>query len=243
MAARILVLAAALLMPVAATGAGSFEPAGTDVHDGESLQRGARNFIQYCLACHSARYVRWSQLAEDLALPAEELQTFLAMTGSKPHDTIRSPMPAEQAVMMLGVEPPDLSLMARARGVDHLYAFLRSFYADPTRRTGVNNLVLPYTAMPQVLGALQGMQLPRTEEVVRNGKPVTRVTGIVAGTPGTMSPAEFDGFVRDTVNFLDYMSEPVKARRERLGRWMVPLMLLFWLLAYLLKREYWKDIR
>jgi ubiquinol-cytochrome c reductase cytochrome c1 subunit len=220
----------------------SFEPARTDIHDIESLQRGARNFVQNCVACHSARYVRWSQLTEDLALPAAELQTFLAPTGAKPHDTIAGLMPAEQAVMMLGVEPPDLSLMARARGVDYLYAFLRSFYSDPTRRTGVNNLVQPYTAMPHVLAPLQGMPRPKTVEVTRNGKVSTRVIGIVTGTPGSMPPQEFDRFVRDTVNFLDYMSQPVKARRERLGWWMVPLLLLLWLLTYLLKREYWKDI-
>ncbi len=240
-----LVLFAALLAPGAGLAATTLQldRANVDIHDTASLQRGASNFVTYCLACHAAKYVRWNRVAADLDIEAETLEQYLAPSGSKPHDTISSLMPADQAVAMLGVEPPDLSLIARSRGVDYLYTFLRSYYSDTARRSGTNNLVLPYTAMPHVLAGLQGMPQPKVVDAVQAGKSVKRVVGTVEGTPGTMTKAEFDGFVRDTVNFLDYIGEPIKAKRQSMGVWVVVSALVFWLMTYLLKREYWKGLR
>jgi ubiquinol-cytochrome c reductase cytochrome c1 subunit len=147
----------------AATAGWPLQEAGTDVGNLASLQRGARNFVNYCLGCHSAQYMRYSQLASDLALTEEELRASLMFTGTRIYDTMDSAMPAEQGRLWFGNAPPDLSLIARSRGPDYLYTFLRSFYADPSRPIGVNNAVLPGTAMPHVLAPLQGLQQPRFE--------------------------------------------------------------------------------
>jgi ubiquinol-cytochrome c reductase cytochrome c1 subunit len=151
---------------------------------------------------------------------------------------------ADDAKKWFGVVPPDLSLIARARGTDYLYTFMRSFYADPTKATGVNNLALPGTAMPHVLWELQG-----TQEAVWEGH--TDAQGNVQkhfkefklATPGKLSPEEYDAFVRDTVNFLDYIGEPVQVQRQSLGYIVIAFLVFFTLLAYALKKEYWKDVK
>ena len=155
-----------LLVPSLAGAAGQgypLDPADADVSNLASLQRGARNFVNYCLGCHSAKYMRYSQLATDLALTEDELQQNLMFTGERIYDTMDSAMPAEKARAWFGNAPPDLSLIIRSRGSDYVYTFLRSFYADPSRPTGVNNAVLPGTAMPHVLAGLQGLQQARHE--------------------------------------------------------------------------------
>ena len=240
-----IVLLAVLLAPGAALAATTahLDDAGTDIHNSASLRRGARNFVEYCLGCHSAQYVRWNRIAADLGITEEDLEAHLMLAGAKPFDTLVSAMPAAQATEWFGNAPPDLSLIARSRGTDYVYTFLRSYYADPARPTGVNNLVLPNTAMPHVLAGLQGVKSPKVELVTREGKAESHITGLVEGTPGQLSEAEFDEFVRDTVNFLDYMGEPVKAKREKMGVWVVLFLLVFWLLTYFLKKEYWKDVR
>jgi ubiquinol-cytochrome c reductase cytochrome c1 subunit len=240
-----LLLLAVLLAPGAtlASTAAHLDHAETDIHNVASLQRGARNFVNYCLGCHSAKYVRWNRVAADLDIGEADLQQYLMLTGGKPYDTMVSAMPAAQARDWFGNAAPDLSLIARSRGVNYLYTFLRTFYADPSRPTGVNNLVLPNTAMPHVLAGLQGVRAARVELVTREGRTEEHVTGLVDGTPGELSAADYDEFVRDTVNFLDYIGEPIKAKRQSLGIWVVLFLLVFWLLTYLLKKEYWKDIR
>jgi ubiquinol-cytochrome c reductase cytochrome c1 subunit len=239
-----IVLAAVMLAPAAALGeaAAHLDHAGTDIHNDASLQRGARNFVNYCLGCHSAQYVRWNRVAADLGIGEAELERNLMFTGGKSYDTIKSAMPRAQATEWFGVAPPDLSLIARSRGTDYLYTFLRTFYADPSRPTGVNNLVLPNTAMPHVLADLQGVRIPRVELVTREGATEEHMVGLTDGSPGTLSGEEYDEFVRDTVNFLDYIGEPVKAKRQSMGVWVVLFLLVFWLFTYLLKKEYWKDI-
>ena len=165
-ALRALALAAAALLPAvagAASGGYPLQAADADVSNLASLQRGARNFVNYCLGCHSAKYMRYSQLAADLALTEDELRTNLMFTGERVYDTMDTAMPAEKARQWFGNAPPDLSLITRSRGTDYVYTFLRAFYADPSRPTGVNNAVLPGTAMPHVLAALQGLQRPRYE--------------------------------------------------------------------------------
>ena len=208
------------------------------VSDRASLQRGARNFTSYCLGCHSLKYERWSRLGTDLAIPGDLLQKDLMPPGDKATEYITSSMPAKDAETWFGKTPPDLSLMARARGRNYLYQFLKTFYVDPARQTGANNLRLPSTAMPDVLSELEGLKKAVYKDV--GHEQVFDHFEQIA--PGRLSPAEYDGFVRDTVNFLDYVSEPTQTARRALGVWVVLFLLVFTWLAWLVKREYWKDV-
>jgi ubiquinol-cytochrome c reductase cytochrome c1 subunit len=220
--------------------------ANADVTDMPSLQRGARNFVSYCLGCHSLKYERWSRLGVDLAIPANLLQKELIPPGDKSTQYILTTMPAADAEAWFGKTPPDLSLMARARGTDYLYQFLKTFYVDPARPSGANNLRLPTTAMPHVLSELEGLKSAVFKDVTKT------VDGQVTHeqlfdhfeqiAPGRLSAAEYDGFVRDTVNFLDYVGEPTQAARRSLGVWVVLFLLVFTWLAWLMKRDYWKDV-
>ena len=221
--------------------------ADTDVTDMPSVQRGARNFVSYCLGCHSLKYQRWSRLGTDLSIPTDLLQKDLLPPGDKVTDYILTSMPAKDAETWFGKTPPDLSLMARARGRNYLYQFLKTYYVDPTRQTGANNLRLPSTAMPHVLSELEGLKRAVFRDVMRKGEggqfthePVFDHFETLA--PGRLSATEYDGFVRDTVNFLDYVSEPTQASRRALGVWVVLFLLVFTWLAWLVKREYWKDV-
>jgi len=245
---QVLALVAALVVlpgsALAAGGGMQYDAANNDVHNKASLQRGAKNFVNYCLGCHSAKYVRYNRVAADLGLTDEQLKQNLLFTSDSPHATMKVTISADDAKKWFGVVPPDLSLIARARGTDYLYTFMRSFYADPTKATGVNNLALPGTAMPHVLWELQG-----TQEAVWEGH--TDAQGNVQkhfkefklATPGKLSPEEYDAFVRDTVNFLDYIGEPVQVQRQSLGYIVIAFLVFFTLLAYALKKEYWKDVK
>jgi ubiquinol-cytochrome c reductase cytochrome c1 subunit len=227
-----------------ATGGVPLMPAGNDVSNQASLQRGARNFVNYCLGCHSAKYVRYNRLAQDLGLSEEQVIENLMFTGERPFDTMQIAMKPADAQRWFGVQPPDLSLIARSRGTDYIYTFLHSFYADDSRPTGVNNLVLPGTAMPHVLWEKQGIQKALYEgETDEQGNMHKRFTGFELVRPGQLSPEQYDEFVRDTVNFLDYIGEPMKLERQRLGIRVIGFLLVFFLFAYLLKREYWKDVK
>jgi ubiquinol-cytochrome c reductase cytochrome c1 subunit len=241
-----LIVALAAFAPAAyASGAAeAVQHASNDVGNVMSLQRGARNFVNYCLGCHSAKYVRYNRVGTDLGISEQQLIDNLMFTGERPFDTIRNGMNPDDAKRWFGVAPPDLSLVARSRGTDYVYTFLRSFYVDPSRSTGVNNLMLPGTAMPHVLWELQGEQ-----EVVWEGKMDAQGNAskhfkeFKSVKPGKLTPEEFDGFVRDTVNFLDYIAEPVQLKRQSLGYRVIAFLLFFTLLAYLLKKEYWKDVK
>src|SRR5271170_1592514 len=215
---------------------------GTDIKDIDSLQRGARNFMNYCSGCHSLKYLRYNRMAADLQIPEADLAANLMFTSDKAFDGINSAMPAD-AEGWFGKPPPDLSLMARARGGDYIYSFLKGFYADKSRIWGVNNLYLPNAAMPHVLYHLQGSQKPVFKNIPDNGGSARMVlTGVEPMTPGTMKPEEYDQFVRDIANFLDYAAEPIKAKRESMGVFVMLFLLVFFVLAYLLKKEYWKDV-
>jgi len=228
----------------AATTGWPLAKAHTDVGSLASLQRGARNFVNYCLGCHSLQYMRSSQLADDLALTEKELRDNLMFTGERIYDPMRSAMPADKARIWFGNAPPDLSLIARSRGVDYVYTFLKSFYADPSRPTGANNALLANTVMPNVLAVRQGEQLPRYEQRAgADGTPAPHLVALDPGAPGEMTAEEFDGFVRDTVAFLEYVSEPAKAERKALGVWVMLFLLMFTGFAYLLYKEYWKDVK
>ena len=220
--------------------------AGNDVRNTASLQRGARNFVNYCLGCHSLKYLRYSRMAADLGIPEAQLKANLMPTGDKVGDYMLTTMAAADGEAWFGKAPPDLSLMARARGVDYLYRFLKTFHADPATASGSNNLQLANAAMPAVLSGLEGVKhaVYVTHTSTVDGKPVTEKVfdhfEMVA--PGTLSAAEFDDFVRDTVNFLAYVGEPAQTQRVDIGIWVVLFLLAFTWLAWLLKKEYWKDV-
>jgi ubiquinol-cytochrome c reductase cytochrome c1 subunit len=193
------------------------------------------------------KYERWARLGRDLAIPDKLLEKDLMLPGDKPTEYILTSMPAADAETWFGKTPPDLSLMARARGKDYLYQFLKTFYVDPARQTGVNNLRFPTTAMPHVLSELEGLKravYKNVETLGPDGKPTTErvFDHFEQIAPGSLSAAEYDQFVRDTVNFLYYVGEPTQSARRSLGVWVVLFLLLFTWLAWLMKREYWKDV-
>jgi ubiquinol-cytochrome c reductase cytochrome c1 subunit len=212
-----------------------------------SLQRGARNFTHYCSGCHSLKYVRYSRMAEDLGIPADLLERYLLPANAKPADYALSPMPKADAELWFGKAPPDLSLIARSRGPDYVFQFLSTFYADPTKQTGANNLRLEGTAMPHVLSDLEGLKRAvfKTEESRgEDGKVSTKKVfdHFEELAPGRLSREEYATFVRDIVNFLDYAGEPAQVARRSLGVWVVLFLLVFTWLAWLLKKEYWRDV-
>jgi ubiquinol-cytochrome c reductase cytochrome c1 subunit len=213
-----------------------------DITDVESLQRGARDFMNYCSGCHSIMYLRYNRMAEDLKIPEKELTANLMFTSQNPFDGIVSSMPAD-AAQWFGKQPPDLSLKAREKGVDYIYSFLKGFYVDSTRPWGVNNVYLPGAAMPDVVASLQGLQKPvfKTEKDAGGSDHLT-LQGVESLTKGSLSPEEYDGFARDIANFLDYAGEPVKAKRQSLGVFVTLFLLVGFVFAYFLKKEYWKDV-
>lgn len=236
-----LLAAALFILPITlqASEGESYPHAGNDPYNQASLQRGARNFMNYCSGCHSAKFVRYNRLAQDLGIPEAELKANLMFTSDKVADTIKSSMSPDDARAWFGNVPPDLSLIARSRGTDHVYAFLNSFYVDPTRPTGVNNTVLPGTAMPAVLSDLQGTQAAvfKSEEGV-----APEFVKFELLRKGQLSPEQYQEFVRDTVNFLEYMAEPVQTARRDLGIWVILFLLVFTSFAYLLYKEFWRDV-
>jgi ubiquinol-cytochrome c reductase cytochrome c1 subunit len=243
---RSLLIAVALLsggMAVADEEGGiALQSAGTDIKNTESLQRGARDFMNYCSGCHSLKYLCFNRLGTDLKIPESELAANLMFTTDKVFDTINSAMPKDSEAWF-GKQPPDLSLIARARGTDYLYSYMKGFYVDKTRPWGVNNLYLPSAAMPDVLAQLHGLQKPVFKNVAdEHGSARMVLDGVEPMTPGALKPEEYDQFVRDIVNFLDYAGEPVKDKRQSMGVFVTLFLLVFFVFAYLLKKEYWKDV-
>jgi ubiquinol-cytochrome c reductase cytochrome c1 subunit len=220
--------------------------AGNEVSNTDSLQRGARNFANYCAGCHSMKFMRYSRMAKDLKIPTEQLKAYLLPAGASPADYMQSSLQPADGVAWFGKEPPDLSLIARSRSPDKLYRFLKTFYLDPARPTRSNNLVLENPAMPAVLSDLEGVKAAvfRNVETNVNGRIVgsKEFDHFVTVTPGQLSATQFDGFVRDTVNFLDYVGEPAQVDRRSIGVWVVLFLLTFTWMAWLLKKEYWKDV-
>lgn len=235
---------ATVLMASGAWGATEMdmEPAGNDIGNVASLQRGARNFMNYCAGCHSAKYVRYNSVGKGLELSEDHLVEYLMFNAEKTFETIQASMPSQDAARWFGQPPPDMSLIARSRGTDYLYNFLRGFYLEAESPTGVDNLYLPGTSMPHVLWELQGYQeavfeQPDPEE---GGSP--RFVRFESATEGTLSPDDYDAFVRDTVNFLEYISEPVRGTRRVLGVWVLLFLTLFLIIATMLKNQIWKDV-
>jgi ubiquinol-cytochrome c reductase cytochrome c1 subunit len=218
------------------------EEAHIDSGNTQSLQRGARLFVNYCLSCHSADLMRYERMGKDLDIPEKLVAQNLMFTGGKVGDLMTVSMYPEDAKEWFGTVPPDLSVIARSRGVDWLYTYLHSFYRDDSKLTGVNNLAFPDVGMPNVLWELQGRQ----EAVITTSKDAdgkeTKSVSLELVKPGLLSPKEFDRAVRDLVNFLDYMGEPAKHERRSLGVKVIMFLLVLLVVAYLMKREFWKDV-
>ncbi|HEY7906909.1 MAG TPA: cytochrome c1 [Wenzhouxiangella sp.] len=241
---KLMVLSAALCLGVASASAapkGNLDESGANVFDQASLQRGASLFANYCMACHSAKYMRFKRMEEDLGLSEEEIQAFLVPAGLEVSDYMLSSMPYEASADWFGKSPPDLSLTARSRGPDWIYTFLRSYYLT---EDGWNNTVLENPAMPHVLWELQGVQRPVMETVEdETGAMSVKVASLELDRAGTLSTAAYDEAVRDIVAFMQYIAEPAVLKRQRLGVWVLLFLALFTFLAYLLYHEYWKDIK
>ncbi len=230
---------------LAAGGAeGLIMKADNDLTNTASLQRGARNYVNYCMGCHSLQYVRYNRMAADLGLTEDQVTENLMFAGEKLFEPMTIAMPVDDARRWFGAAPPDLTLTARSRGTDWLYTYLKSFYVDGGHALGSNNLLLKGASMPHVLWELQGLQRAVFEEEIgADGKPHEVFKRFEELTPGSLSADEYSAFVRDLVNFLDYASEPVQIERRNLGIKVLAFLLVFGLLAYALKKEYWKDVR
>ncbi|MDQ6646755.1 MAG: cytochrome c1 [Pseudomonadota bacterium] len=213
---------------------------GADVGNQASLQRGARLFFNYCVGCHSLKYMRYSRIAEDLGLTEKEVMQNLNFTGAKFDDPVISHMPAASAATWFGKAPPDLSLEAEARGADWVYTYLNSFYLDPHSPVGWNNTALPNAAMPFPLWELQGTQTAVMKDVKAGEDP--SIEKLVLSHPGSMTPAQYQQATRDLTSFLQYASEPAALQRHRYGIWVLLFLGIFILLAAMLKKEYWKDV-
>jgi ubiquinol-cytochrome c reductase cytochrome c1 subunit len=234
----------ALLMFCGAASAASGGPvqqAGNDLGDRASLQRGAQAYMNYCSACHSLKYLRYSRMAEDLGLTEEEVMNNLNFTGAPIGEHIQVSMPHGAAEKWFGKMPPDLTLISRVRGSDWVYTYLKSFYLDESRPLGWNNALFPNASMPNPLWELQGLQQPVLGPAdSTTGDPV--VVGVKAGAPGQVTAKEFDQTVRDITNFLEYAGEPAILKRQSMGVWVVLFLAFLTFLAYLVKKEYWKDV-
>ena len=220
------------------------DQANIDPTDQSSLQRGARFFVDYCFNCHSLSYSRYNRISVDLGISEDEISNEMLFTGAKFGDTMIIALRKTDAKNFFGTAPPDLSVISRARGVDWLYTYLRSFYKDESRPWGVNNTVFKDVAMPHVLWELQGLQEPVIETVDgKEGKQYERIVGVKLGQQGAMDVEQFDSAVRDIVNFLHYVGEPAKAKRLELGRWIILFLVVFLVVMIALKKEFWRDVK
>jgi ubiquinol-cytochrome c reductase cytochrome c1 subunit len=232
------------LLPFSASASGpevKLDRAPIQTTDMLSLQRGAHTFVNYCLSCHSAEYMRYNRL-RDLGLTETQISDNLIFTGQKAGELMTVAMKKKEAKQWFGVAPPDLSVIARSRGPDWLYTYLRKFYRDDSSATGWNNLVFEKAAMPHVFHQLQGEQtlVAKTVDDGHGGK--HEVHELKLEKPGTLSKTEYDAYVADLVNYLVYLGEPAAAKRVHIG--IIVMLFLFAMLglAIALKHEYWRDI-
>ena len=251
---QVLILVAGLLVPVLGWSAGGNtfpnDRIEIDWDDKASMQRGARTFVNYCMSCHSAAYSRFNRVGSDLGIPDELVVENLIFTHdingdkTKVGELMKTTMTDLYAEQAFGTVPPDLSLVARSRGVNWLYNYLRGFYIDETRAgLGVNNGVFDKVGMPHVLIDLQGHQMPKwAMRMDAHGEEHEVIVGFEIVKPGSMTKSEYDQTVYDLVAFLDYLAEPYKQTRKNVGTGVIIFLIAFMILAYFLKKEYWKDI-
>lgn len=230
-------LIAAPVLAIASGGNVPLDKAPIDLADHESLQRGARIFVNQCLNCHSAGYMRYTRL-QDLGLTEDQIKENLMFAAEKPGETMDVAMTKADAKTWFGATPPDLTVISRSRGADWLYTYLRSFYRDDSRPTGWNNLVFDKVGMPHVLWNLQGEMVP----VYRQDGEHQVIDHLKLATPGSVTLAEYDGMMSDLVNYMVWMGEPAKLKRQQLGLMVLGFLAVFFVVAYYLKKEFWKDI-
>jgi ubiquinol-cytochrome c reductase cytochrome c1 subunit len=232
------ILLLALSFGVVAEETAHIQRANIDPTDSESLQRGAKHFVTYCLGCHSIKHIRYQRISLDFGIDDKKVLSEIAPQGATIYQQMHTAMNAHDSAKWFGVQPPDLSLVARSRSADWIYSYLKSFYTDPKKPLGTNNLVFKDVGMPNVFWQLQGEQKATFKTV--DGK--QEIENLVINVPGTLSEQEFDAMVNDLVNFLVYVGEPIKLERERMGKYVLFFLGMFLLIAYLLKKEYWKDV-
>lgn len=233
-----------LAMPVAAVASTAVhvDKAPVNVKDHESLQRGAAVFVNYCLNCHSANYMRYNRM-QDFGLTEQQIKDNLLFAAEKPGEPMKIAMRSKEAKEWFGAAPPDLSVIARSRGADWLYTYLRGFYRDDTRPTGWNNLVFDKVGMPHVLQELQGHLAPVWKTVKNEeGHDHQVIDHLTLVKPGKITQAEYDALVGDLVNYLVWMGEPSQTQRKNVGLAVLFFLGIFYLVAFYLKREFWKDV-
>ena len=241
---RILLALSVVLMPglaLASEGHTKLDPVKIDLGDKPSLQRGARLFVNYCLSCHSAGYMRYNRMGTDLGISDKQIEQYMGFITDKEGKfkigaLMQSNLSAEAAKAAFNTVPPDLSVTARSRGPEWIYTYLRSFYQDEHAVSGWNNVIFPHVAMPNVLAGLQGTQRAVMHE---DGKGIERLELAKAGS---MEKKEFDSAMRDLTNFMVYLAEPAKLVRYEIGVYVLLFLLVLFVPAYLLNKEYWKDV-
>ena len=239
---KLLTLIAILSSPaVIAAGGGNenLDSAYINLSDKVSLRKGAHTFVNYCLSCYEASFMRYDRMARDLEIDDATLRENLMFASTKPGDLMKVNMSAEDAKAWFGVKPPDLSLTARSRGPNWIYTYMRGFYRDESTATGWNNTLYPNVAMPHILYEWQGMRKAVFEKGADGAK---QLAGYEQMTPGTMDERQYDEAMRDLTNFMVYLAEPAKMVRYKIGFWVMIFMLVFIGLAYALKKEYWRDV-
>lgn len=236
------------MMASAAAGNVHLYEAPIDIHDKESLRRGAKAFGDYCYSCHAASFMRFNRIAKDLEMEEDEVRDMLIHTRGKKGDPtkigelMKVSMTDDYAKNAFGTAVPDLSLAARARGADWIYTYLRSFYVDEYRPTGFNNTVFPDVGMPNVLWSLQGLQEAVYKTEVHDNVEVEVLDHLKSIQPGKLSRVEFDMFLGDLTNFMVYLAEPIQVERRSLGWKVLLFLVIFFVFAFALKKEYWKDV-
>ncbi len=246
----VLFMAAVMVMPMMATASSGahLEKAPIDIYDKESLRSGAKAFADYCYSCHAASFMRFNRIAKDLEMSEEDVREMMIHTRGKKGaptkigDLMKVSMTDDYAKNAFGTAIPDLSLVARARGADWVYTYLRSFYIDPYRPTGFNNTVFPDVGMPHVLWRLQGLQEAKYKTVLHGDVEVDEFDGMEQVQAGTLSRVEYDMFIADLTNFMVYVAEPVQVERRSMGWKVLLFLIVLFGFAYALKKEYWKDV-
>ncbi|MDX5150866.1 MAG: cytochrome c1 [Acidiferrobacterales bacterium] len=212
-----------------------------DLKDQDSLQHGAKLFVNYCLSCHSAGYMRYNRMGKDLGISDKEIEKYMGFITDnegkfKVGALMKANLSAEQAKAAFNTVPPDLSLTARSRGPEWIYTYLLSFYRDETAASGWNNALFPHVAMPHVLSHLQGTQ---RAVMTADGRHIDHLELV---TPGTLDKTQYEKAVRDLTNFMVYLAEPAKLVRYRIGVFVILFLIILAIPAYLLNKEYWKDV-
>ena len=226
----------------------AWDKAPVKINDLGSLQNGAKLFVNYCLNCHSAAFMRYNRL-QDIGLTNQQIKDNLLFATDKVGDTMKSNIDPKQAKDWFGAVPPDLTLVARSRsghggtGADYIYTYLRTYYRDETKPTGWNNLAFPNVGMPNPFWELQGERMPVYEERQEHGHATQIFTGWKTVKPGTLTPLQYDQSVGDLVNYLQWMAEPVQNTRVRIGVWVLIFLSIFTFIAWRLNAAYWKDIK